>query len=181
MDERDRDEILSLKHRVATLEKVADDIAKSISAETKARERSNESESSAREETERRISADMADVAEKLGTIVSALMGDISKPDVPGLVQKLTDVRQQQQSNTIALAELKTSINELRKTLDDQQKAHEKYRASMPSPEDLQKLKDATEAQKSRMTYAMGWLGGVSVVIAVIWKVAEFVTSFFHK
>lgn len=106
-------------------------------------------------------------------------MGDISNPDVPGLVQRTAELRQQQQTNTIALGELRAAIEGLKKSLEDQRKAMLEYRASMPSPDDLRKLKDATEAQKSRMTYVMGWIGGVSAVVLIIWNVSVSVAKFF--
>jgi len=173
------DELIDVKHRVQAVERAVASLQRGAEDEARARERVADDECAAREASELRVSAGMEDVSCKLGTIVNALMGDISNPDVPGLVQRTAELRQQQQTNTIALGELRAAIEGLKKSLEDQRKAMLEYRASMPSPDDLRKLKDATEAQKSRMTYVMGWIGGVSAVVLIIWNVSVSVAKFF--
>lgn len=167
------DELSEIKHRLLAIEQSVHSLQRGAADEVRARERVADDESAARESSEKRVAADMEDVSGKLGTIVHALMGDIAKPDVPGLVQRTTDLRQQQQINTIALGELKAVIEGLKKSLEEQKRATDEYRASMPSPDDFKTLKSATEAQKSRMTYVMGWVGGVSAVLLILWKLAE--------
>lgn len=156
-------ELAELKHRIQAIESAIATIA-----------RAQTDDGRVRDAAEERLSESMATVAEKLSTIVDVLTGNIKTPEVPGLMSKMTKIQEQQQSNTVTLSEVRTAATALKKEFDE-------YRAGMPSPAELLKLKESTEAQKSRITYFMGWFGGVAAVLMVVWNVIQFLMKLSSK
>ena len=106
------------------------------------------------------------DITGQLNVIIAALMGSIQTPDSPGLVAKVSELRQQQQLNTLAIAECKASVARVESLLLE-------YKQSMPAPADLKKLKDTTEEHTGKMGYFAGWIGGAAAVGFVLWEIVK--------
>lgn len=153
----------NMQRNVASFETATQALQRSLAEETRARERSAEAESSIRDDLEKRLAHSMREVTTRMDTIIVALMGDIKTPDVPGLMHRMTEIRQQQTLTVSALEDLR------------------RYRTSMPTPAELKKLSEASELQQSKLTYVMGWLGGVCAVILILWNVAERLISWTSK
>lgn len=106
------------------------------------------------------------DITGQLNVIIAALMGSIQTPDSPGLVAKVSELRQQQQLNTLAIAECRASVARVEALLLE-------YKQSMPAPAELKKLKEVTEEHTGKIGYFAGWIGGAVAVVFVAWEIIK--------